>query len=140
MIQSTFKLLRLVNTLAFSYVMLCRHYTLPPPPPTCTIQGLGFATLMAFVLDILLAFMLLRRAGSDNPKQLSHELNLSKSSLTAVRSGKSIASVSKKSKSTKVAGVGSSSKATDPVDELSPLKNNEEVPDDDEDDLSYASL
>ena len=60
----------------------------------------------------------------------------------AVRSGKSIAA-SKSKPTTKVAGIGSSSK---PVNELSPLKANEVVPgDEDEDDdddgnLSYQSL
>ena len=99
---------------------------------------------MAFVLDILLAFMLLRRE-ADNPKQLSHELSLSKSSLMAVRSGKSIAAVAppKRSWSAKVTSAVSSSKTPDPVDETSPLKQNEEVPDkneDDEEELSYTSL
>lgn len=95
---------------------------------------------MAFVLDILLAFMLLRRE-TDNPKQLSQELNLSRSSLMAVRSGKSFAAATRRSKS---ASVGSSSKTTQlgPVDETSPLKQNEEAPgnEDDEGDLSYVSL
>ena len=80
---------------------------------------------MAFVLDILLAFMILRRA-DDNPKQLSHELSLSKSSLTAVRSGKSFASAAK------TTGAGSSSKVSQPVTDRSPLKENEDVPSDDE--------
>ena len=99
---------------------------------------------MAFVLDILLAFMLLRRE-TDNPKKLSQELNLSKSSLMAIRSGKSITAAvpPKRSKSAKVTSAGSSSKTPDPVDETSPLKQNEEVPgneDDADGDLSYASL
>ena len=95
---------------------------------------------MAFVLDILLAFMLLRRE-TDNPKQLSQELNLSRSSLMAVRSGKSIAAATR-SKSAKVFSAGSSSKTPQPVDETSPLKQNEEAPgnEDDEGDLSYVSL
>lgn len=76
--------------------------------------------LMAFVLDILLAFMILRRA-DDNPKQLSQELNLSKSSLMAVRSGKSIATPKSKPAKSR-----SSSKVTEPNDERSPLKDNEE--------------
>ena len=93
---------------------------------------------MAFVLDILLAFMLLRRA-DDNPKQLSRELHLSKSSLMAIRSGKSIATP--RSKSAKVASAGSSSKDSEPVNERSPLKANEELPgSDDDDNLSYQSL
>ena len=95
--------------------------------------------LMAFVLDILLAFMLLRRAG-DNPKQLSHELHLSRSSLMAVRSGKSI--TAPKRKSAKVASTGGSLKDSKPVNEQSPLKANEELPgnNDDDDNLSYQSL
>lgn len=95
---------------------------------------------MAFVLDILLAFMLLRRE-TDNPKQLSQELNLSRSSLMAVRSGKSITAATR-SRSIKVTSAGSASKQPEPVDETSPLKQNEEVPDneDDDRDLSYASL
>lgn len=96
---------------------------------------------MAFVLDILLAFMLLRRE-TDNPKQLSQELNLSRSSLMAVRSGKSIAAT-RRSKSANVTSAGSSSKTPQqPVDETSPLKQNEETPgdEDDEGDLSYVSL
>lgn len=94
---------------------------------------------MAFVLDILLAFMLLRRE-TDNPKQLSQELNLSRSSLVAVRSGKSIAA--RRSKSAKITTGRSSSKTPQPVDETSPLKQNEEAPDneDDEGELSYVSL
>ena len=96
---------------------------------------------MVFVLDILLAFMLLRRE-TDNPKQLSQELNLSRSSLMAVRSGKSIAAATRRSKSAQVTSVESSSKTSQPVDETSPLKQNEEAPgnEDDEGDLSYVSL
>lgn len=95
---------------------------------------------MAFVLDILLAFMLLRRE-TDNPKQLSQELNLSRSSLMAVRSGKSIAAATGRSKSAKVTSARSASKP-EPLDETSPLKQNEEAPanEDDDEDLSYASL
>jgi hypothetical protein len=95
---------------------------------------------MAFVLDILLAFMLLRRE-TDNPKQLSQELNLSRSSLMAVRSGKSIAAAAA-TKRSKSATIGSSSKTAQPVDETSPLKQNEETPgnEDDEENLSYVSL
>lgn len=95
---------------------------------------------MAFVLDILLAFMLLRRE-TDNPRQLSQELNLSRSSLMAVRSGKSIAAAAVR-RISKSATVGSSSKTPQPVDETSPLKQNEETPanEDDEGDLSYVSL
>ena len=109
-------------------------------------QALGFVTLMAFVFDILLAFMLLGRV-NDSPKQLSRELYQSKSSLTAVRSGKSISTVATKKKKSasdkksKIPKVGSSSKATDKVDERSPLKSGEETPgDEDDDDLSYSSL
>ncbi len=93
---------------------------------------------MAFVLDILLAFMLLRRE-TDNPKQLSQELNLSRSSLMAVRSGKSIAAAAAATRRSKSATVGSSSKTAQHVDETSPLKQNEEAPEN-EDDLSYVSL
>ena len=95
---------------------------------------------MAFVLDILLAFTLLRKA-DNNPKQLSREIHLSKSSLMAIRSSKSIAAP--RSKSAKVIRTGSSSKESEPVNELSPLKANEELPgsdDDDDDNLSYQSL
>ena len=81
---------------------------------------------MAFVLDILLAFMIMRRT-DDNPKQLSHELSLSKSSLMAVRSGKSITSAAK------ATGVVSSSKVNQPVNDRSPLHENMEAPNDDDD-------
>lgn len=96
---------------------------------------------MAFVLDILLGFMLLRRE-TDNPKKLTKELNQSKSSLITVHSSKSIASVTAvpKKRSIKLGKAGSSSKTPQHIDETSPLKQNEEVPDDEDDDLSFASL
>ena len=84
------------------------------------LQGLGFLLITLFLADILMAFMGLNSLDEDS-KQIELELKQSRSTLMAVRSGKSLDEVKKANKKPK--RVASKER---PVDENSPLKSHEE--------------
>lgn len=89
------------------------------------MQALGFASLVICLIDILLGFQSMRTIDEES-KQFVHELNQSKSVISAVQSGVSFADARKASTSVDRSG----SKIGRPVDETSPLKSHEAEEDD----------